>query len=384
MSDYDGDIICSSDNQIMINAVRPNNPPVTYGKRKAPNQKLTQYNLIKNDLLGFGSQIGQITNVASSMFCKQALFKPDSSEWKELDKRLKLMRKRQGEQIDKAKGLAATPMEKKWNHKQRIDYENDTEEEIERKQFENRIAVDKKPYFMSYIYPQLLQDYKKYVNKNNTKCLRYAGKTLNQIFDTPVEERTDVEKKLIYNYNKYMPVMKNDCIMNYLCMHIEDTDFNLKYFRQKEEFDWTMLLNKEYEVKKRSALYARITDILQRYKDTQEDIAQSVNALMEISTSSKELDDYIKEMKNINQMFFLEKEIEHIGLPREEIYNYFVDLIYTKYKKGYHILWNIFPDQIFKAINKGKMLVPIKDENGEYSYFGENYSFKIMDINLEG
>lgn len=179
-----------------------------------------------------------------------------------------------------------------------------------------------------------------------------------------------------------MPVMKNNCVMNELCSLIEEADFNLKYFKKKEEFDWTILLNKEYEVKRRSALYARITDILQRYKDTQDNLAYSVNALMDISTSSKELDEYIKEMKNINQMFFLEKEIEHIGLPREEIYNYFVDLIYTKFKKGYHILWNVFPDQIFKAISLGKMIYPVRDEDGEYTYFGERYSFKVVDLDL--
>ena len=188
---------------------------------------------------------------------------------------------------------------------------------------------------------------------------------------------------MLYQYNKYMPLMKNDCVMNQLCMMVEDMDFDLKYFKRKEEFDWTILLNDKYEVKRRSMLYSRIMDILQKYKDTQADLAYSVNALMDISTSSKELDDYIKEMKNINQMYFLEKEIEHIGLPREEVYNYFVDLIYTKFKKGHHILWNIFPDQIFKAVNLGKMIMPVKDENGEYHYFGESYSFKVMDINVE-
>lgn len=275
-------------------------------------------------------------------------------------------------------------MDKRWNHKQRIDYENDTEEEIKRKEFENKIAVDKKPYFMSYIYPQLQQDYKKYVNKHNTKCLRYTGKTLNQIFDTPYEERTEEEKKMIHIYNRYMPLMKNDCVMNYLCMHVEDTDFDLKYFRKKEDFDWTILLNDKYPVNKRSALCARITDILQRYKDTETEIAYSISSLMETTTSSKELDEYIKEMKNINQMYFLEKEVEHIGLPKEEICNYFVYLIYTKFKKGHHILWNIFSEEILKAISLGKMAVPIKDENGEYVYFGETYSFKIMDLDLKG
>ena len=30
------------------------------------------------------------------------------------------------------------------------------------------------------------------------------------------------------------------------------------------------------------------------------------------------------------------------------------------------------------------MLVPIKDRDGEYHYFGETYSFKVMDLDLEG
>lgn len=364
----------------MINAVVPS-PPVTYAKRKAPNQKLTQHNLVINDLRGFGSQIGQITNVASSIIGKQANFDKDSEEWKELEKRVRLMRKIQGAEIDAAKGLDKIPMPKHWTHKQKIDYENDTEEEIKRKEFENRIVVDKKPYFMSYIYPQLQQDYKDYVKKHNAKCTRAVGKNINQIFEQ--EERTEEEKKLVYQYNRYMPVMKNNCVMNQLCSLVEETDFNLRYFRQKENFDWTILLNKNYEVKRRSALYARITDILQRYKNTQNDLAYSANALMDVSMSSKELDDYIKEMKNINQMFFLEKEIEHIGLPREEIYNYFVDLIYTKFKQGYHILWNIFPDQIFKAVSLGKMIYPVRDEDGDYIYFGEKYSFKVVDLDLD-
>lgn len=378
-SDYDGDIIFSSDNSIILNRTITS-PPVTYTKRKAPNQKLTQHNLVANDLRGFGSQIGQITNVASSIIGKQSSFDKDSDEWKELEKRVRLMRKIQGAEIDAAKGLDRIPMPKHWTHKQKIDYENDTEDEIARKEFENRIVVDKKPYFMSYIYPQLQEDFKKYVKKHNSKCQRYVGKNINQIFDK--EERTDEEKRLIYQYNRYMPVLKNNCIMNELCYLIEETDFNLKYFKKKEEFDWTILLNKEYEVKRRSALYARITDILQRYKDTQDNLAYSVSALMDVSISSKELDEYVKEMKNINQMFFLEKEIEHIGLPREEIYNYFVDLIYTKFKKGYHILWNIFPDQIFKAVSLGKMIYPVKDNDGEYTYFGEKYSFKVVDLDL--
>lgn len=99
-SDYDGDIIFSTDNQIMINALPEKRYPITYDKRKAPNQKLTQKNLIKNDLNGFGSRIGQITNTASTMIAKQASFEKGSPEWEELELRIKLLRMYQGEEID--------------------------------------------------------------------------------------------------------------------------------------------------------------------------------------------------------------------------------------------------------------------------------------------
>ncbi len=102
-SDYDGDIICTTNNSIMIAGLPEKNPPISYDKRKVPNQKLTQTNLIKNDLNGFGSRIGQITNTASTMLAKQANFEKGSPEWNELELRIKLLRMYQGEEIDKAK-----------------------------------------------------------------------------------------------------------------------------------------------------------------------------------------------------------------------------------------------------------------------------------------
>lgn len=76
----------------MIKSLPEKRYPITYDKRKVPNQKLTQKNLIKNDLNGFGSRIGQITNTASTMIAKQASFEKGSPEWKELELRVKLLR----------------------------------------------------------------------------------------------------------------------------------------------------------------------------------------------------------------------------------------------------------------------------------------------------
>ena len=211
----------------MINALPEKRYPITYDKRKVPNQKLTQKNLIKNDLNGFGSRIGQITNTASTMIAKQASFEKGSPEWEELELRVKLLRMYQGEEIDKAKGLTAQPIPKYWTHKEKIDYENDTEEEIAKKQFNNRIVADKKPYFMGYIYPKMLEDHKKYLRKNNIKAMRKTGINMNDLFEK--KERNEIEEQLILQYNKFQPTLKNRCVMNELCSFIERADFDLKY-----------------------------------------------------------------------------------------------------------------------------------------------------------
>lgn len=373
-------IIFSTDNQIMINALPEKRYPITYDKRKVPNQKLTQKNLIKNDLNGFGSRIGQITNTASTMIAKQASFEKGSPEWEELELRIKLLRMYQGEEIDKAKGLTAQPIPKYWTKKEKIDYENDTQEEIERKQFNNRIVADKKPYFMGYIYPKMLEDHKKYQKKNNVKALRKFGKNINDLLAT--EDKTEQENHMVYMYNRYQPTLKNKCIMNELCSYVERTDFDLKYFKKKktEEFDYKKLLSEDYVVRPRSMLYQRVDGLIKKYKGKLQDMNFSTNLLISSDMSKKEIEEFVKELSYVNHLYFLEKDIERIGINTSEVYNYFVEIIYSRYKQGYNILWDIFGSDILKQLNTGKMIVPIENKNGEVEYFGERYSLVEVDV----
>ena len=379
-SDYDGDIIFSTDNKIMINALPEKRYPITYDKRKAPNQKLTQKNLIKNDLNGFGSRIGQITNTASTMIAKQASFEKGSPEWEELELRIKLLRMYQGEEIDKAKGLTAQPIPKYWTKKEKIDYENDTEEEISRKQFNNRIVADKKPYFMGYIYPKMLEDHKKYQKKNNIKALRKFGKNINDLLAT--ENKTEQESHMVMMYNRYQPTLKNKCAMNELCSYVERMDFDLKYFKKKKEneFDYKKMLSEDYLVRPRSMLYQRVDGLIKKYKGKLQDMSFSTNLLISSDMSKKDVEEFIKELSYVNHLYFLEKDIERIGINTSEVYNYFVEIIYSKYKQGYNILWDIFSNDILQQLNNGKMVVPIEDKNGDTEYFGKRYS--LMEVNL--
>ena len=382
-SDYDGDIIFSTDNDIMIKGLPEKNYPITYDKRKVPNQKLTQKNLIKNDLNGFGSRIGQITNTASSMIAKQASFEKGTPEWKELELRIKLLRMYQGEEIDKAKGLTAQPIPKHWTKKETIDYENDTQSEIERKQFNNRIVADKKPYFMGYIYPKMLEDHKKYLRKNNMKTMRKAGKNINELFDK--KERTETEEQLIMQYNRFQPTLKNKCLMNELCAYIERADFDLKFFKKtnksEEKFDYKKLLSDDYVVRPKSVLYERVDNLIKKYKSRLQDINFSTNLLMSSDMSKKDIEEFVQEISFVNYIYFLERDIERIGIQTAEIYNYFVEIIYEKYKQGYNIIWDIFYEDVLEKLNTGKMTVPVEDENGDVIYFGKRYSLMEVDIN---
>jgi len=98
-ADYDGDLILTSDNEILIDAMGPNQPVITYEKQKAKEQRLNYNSFATFDTKSFDSPIGSITNLASNMYAMLPNYSPDSREYQELWERIKLMRRKQGDAI---------------------------------------------------------------------------------------------------------------------------------------------------------------------------------------------------------------------------------------------------------------------------------------------
>lgn len=96
-SDFDGDIILTTDNEYLINAINPNLPIITYEKQKAKDQRLNFDSLANMDVKSFDSPIGGITNLASNLFALKENFKEGTEERKEIEKRIKLLRRFQGD-----------------------------------------------------------------------------------------------------------------------------------------------------------------------------------------------------------------------------------------------------------------------------------------------
>lgn len=107
------DIVATTDNKTIIKGVYKLPPrgaytkeqlmstlPVAYKKATTDKKLNTFEDLCNADLLAFGSKIGQITNKGSAIFAMLPLYDKDSEEYKELEKRLVLIRVAQGDEIN--------------------------------------------------------------------------------------------------------------------------------------------------------------------------------------------------------------------------------------------------------------------------------------------
>lgn len=98
-ADYDGDLCLSTNNPILIKAAGDNKKVITYEKKKAKTQYLNDSAFAVMDTKSFNGKIGVITNIASNMISLQSVYEPDSKEYQELDRRIKLLRYFQGSKL---------------------------------------------------------------------------------------------------------------------------------------------------------------------------------------------------------------------------------------------------------------------------------------------
>lgn len=100
-SDFDYDICASTPNKAILNGIYKDSLPVSYEKGTTGKAINTFEDLCEADMLAFGSKIGSITNKGSSIFAMLPLYDENSDEYKELEKRLILIRVAQGNEIRK-------------------------------------------------------------------------------------------------------------------------------------------------------------------------------------------------------------------------------------------------------------------------------------------
>lgn len=385
-ADFDGDICLTSDNQYLIDAIDETLPIITYAKSKTKEQNITDSNIANIDTKSFESPIGGITNLASNLYAMLPNFAEGTKEYNEIKKRIKLLRRFQGDAIDKTKGATYTPPPKKWSHKQKyIEIPDDaTESEIERIKaenekikFDNSICCDRKTYFFGYVYPKHLKDYNIHKKNYNQLAMDTVGMTLNGIRE--IEDKSPAMKKLLRDYFRYQPLFNSKCSMNTLARYVEDIQFASVYKKIKSDFDYTILMHDKDFVPKKSVL-KKVSETIFEFNKYYKRIVKRNSFENNNEVSSIEDNEMSDRFKYLFDSF--SEQMTNICSNEEELVDYIIYSYYNSYPTYTKVmLWNVYGEQIFNNVknNSDKYYMLVDDENGT-DYFGNKISLKEFDL----
>ena len=368
-SDHDGDMFYTTDNAILLRHTE-NLPVIQCIQRKAEKKVPTEDDLILANKLSFGDAIGSTTNIITSQICLQAAFPEDSEEYKVLDYRIICGQLMQQNQIDKAKGIIAKPMPRHWyDNKVNKVKDGDSEEEIQKKLFNQKIVAAKKPYFFMYNYDYLKSDYDKYVSSNNEHSDMMFRKSLWELYE--MSEKPDDVQDFIKYFENNIPVTDTDCLVNKICHNIEKyPGFDYEY----PDFDCTILKSDAVYHKEE---YDMVSLIYKEYGDKVQQYAQEVK--------QNNADEQSRQMqrKAFQDMFI--KKCEEVCPNADVLCNIVVDLCYTN-NKSKQFAWDICGDTIIANVlknNSMKIQYPSRDDDGDILFGGQRFSMKEKII-MEG
>ena len=370
-SDFDGDIVCSTNNKYFLKGAMRDELPITYDKEMVPTQRITLPNFIRCDVKGLDTKVGQITNYSTSMIAMLPLFKGENQKEQlyEMQKRIKLLREIQGAEIDKIKGTTPPQFPKEWRYWVKIDKDDDDITKAEKYKY-NSMVVKKKPYFFIYLYPALMKEYKRYEKNFNSISYKHFGMSIKDLLKK--EARSEGENKLVRKYRKYSPVLETDCVMNNLCKEVERIDSDIKFRPNKQ----SLLINftKDFDVDENKM--RQLMEICRTYKSEKQ--YKGFSAMVANEGIS---DDEISEI--VNQILYGHKdkyrnEIQNIFSNSEEMFNYLM-LMCARKNMNYDIVWDIMGDDIVDVIPlQNPTIVVDEDEDNGTHYLGKYY--KIQEV----
>ena len=217
-------------------------PAIVCAQKTAQKSIPTEEDFVRSNIATFGNEIGQITNWVTSMYEVRSAFCPGDPEYRMLSYRIMCGQAYQQESIDRAKGIISKPMPREWHDRHWV---NKIEDEGKR-DFYRRIVADRKPYFMRYIYPELMRQYNTYKRNTDRNALREFGMTVGEMQALPCSSLTDRQREFLRYYEYRMPVGTRNCVMNRICRRFEEEfDGFVAKQKSKGEFDYTILCSSE-------------------------------------------------------------------------------------------------------------------------------------------
>lgn len=381
-SDFDLDLVMTTNNPSILKGVYKNTLPITYKKNTAPKEDLTEENMFKADLNSFDSKIGLITNYSTDMYAMLPLLKKDSPEQNEILRRLKITRKEQGSQIDKAKGILVKDFPKEWITYQKIN-KDDTEEIKDKKEFENKILIEKHPYFFIYLYPKYKKIYNNYMTNADIYCKINFGLSLIDLQNK--KNKNKVEKKYLKNLQKFNPINESDCTMNKLCKYIESVKFDLNktISNSNNEEILNILINNS--IPKNEKTFKEVLNIFKEFEKSNNEVYEY--KLYHNYNEHEIKDKFNEEDFGLNDGFneLIKNKMNKACSNSSELVNYIAEICYKVYPNKKSFLWNIFYEEIVYNVylnKQEKILIPYLDKDGEFEYLGKRFNKKEIEVKI--
>lgn len=371
--DFDGDLVMLTDNRVLLDNLK-DMPAIMCEQKRADKMIVKEEDLIKANINSFGDEIGKITNRITSMFEIQSHFSKDSEEYKELEYRIRCGQLFQQDSIDKVKGIIAKPMPPAWYDRKAVK-KMDTSSPSNKKKHKMCLSIlaDKKPYFMTYIYPALKKDYNEYIKNTNKKCIREFRQPLADIVNKP--DKTPEEDAFVKYYYHRMPVGIGDCVMNKICRKIESAfDDILKSGGSKTTFDYSMLKSDE------EYCNAQYNSIVLLYKD----YVKQTQDYMQYAMSERVDEDESASQRGLMVHNF-KRECRMVCPDATKLCNIIVDICYRR-NCSKQFAWDICGREIIEnllAKNNNTIYYPASDPDGDIVFGGDRFSLRSKVIGGE-
>lgn len=359
-ADYDGDLIFTTDNPIIIKGRQGGNP-ISYDKK--PSEKIIIKDMWDADVASqMSSKIGYITNLSSTYHCMLSNYDENSEEYKEIQRRLKIFRMLQGLQIDSAKGNNRVSVPQEWTKYQKKT-DDMTQEEKDKIDFNNKLVANQRPRFMRHLYS--------HYNKQFVDELRRMDIMSREKNREPFVLGKDPE--LDRYYKRYSGFISNNSVMNRIEEYMLKSmgDAKKLALAESRKFDYNIFFRDNYTTpKERDLSYAE--ELNNRYWAFRKSIYGKNHELGDNLTES--IHEFSKQLRK-TILFELRDE--------EEVFESLVVYLYVhKRTKRTDILWDCFSDIILERLKErtSYFIIPKIDKNGDIEYLYEKYSFQRVNL----
>ena len=377
--DYDGDQNFVTDNSVLLRKTIEE-PTIFCIQRKADKHIISEDLIVESNINSFGNKIGKITNDITSQFDLLTKYDSNTLEYKTLSYRIKTGQLYQQNEIDKAKGIVTKPRPPYWfSYRDNRLSDNDTYAGKHHKQFNQLIAVEKKPYFMIYNYEAQSKEYKNYIKKTEANCRMRFGVGVVEL-ESKSGYNSDEEQFIKY-YHKLMPVTTGDCVINKISKAFEVKFSNFtKIFNasHSDTFNYALLKGIHDSDKVDANIRHSLSKIYSVYL---KNVKKYLCELKYSDASDKEI---IEEKKNI--LAIMERNFKEqcdVACPNKiDQTSALIDLLY-KNNSSKRFVWEICGEQIIKNLLEANNYIieyPIQSSSGEFLYCGKRYSMTKSDL----